>query len=190
MHTTQTADRSRPGFTLVELMVVVTIIGVMTALIIPEMKGSFQDTLLRSTAREMINVFELASSRAVSLNQVRRVRLEESSGRYVVERQAPQGTVDEFVPVDDVPGASGKIDERVTLKFQPAEEPTDEKSAPAPGGGARNDASGTTVAFYPDGTADGGSLVLRDRQGYRLQLRINPVTARVHIVDLEPEGRP
>ena len=190
MRSTPTADRSRSGFTLVELMVVVLIIGVMTALMIPEMKGSFQDTLLRSTGREMINVFELAGSRAVSLNQVRRVRLEDGSGRYVVERQVPQGTGDEFVPVDDVPGARGKIDERVTLEFQRADEPADEKKAPAAGVGERNDASGTAIAFYPDGTADGGSLMLRDRQGYRLQLRINPVTARVHLVELEREGRP
>ena len=39
----------RRAFTLMELVVVVVIIGIMTALIIPEMKGTFEDALLRST---------------------------------------------------------------------------------------------------------------------------------------------
>ena len=61
--------RNRAGFTLIELMVVITIIGIVTAVMIPEMKGSYQDALLRSTSRELINAFDLAYSRAVSLNQ-------------------------------------------------------------------------------------------------------------------------
>ena len=40
------------AFTLIELMVVIVIIGIMTAMMIPEMKGTFQDALLRSTSRE------------------------------------------------------------------------------------------------------------------------------------------
>ena len=55
-------------------MVVIASIGIMTAMMIPEMKGTFQDALLRSTSRELINVFDLAYTR-VSLNQLRRVRM-------------------------------------------------------------------------------------------------------------------
>ncbi len=92
----------RPGrahsgaFTLVELMVVIAIIGIMTAMMIPEMKGTFQDALLRSTSRELINVFDLAYSRAISLNQARRVRLDESSGRYLVEKKVIENGAGRF----------------------------------------------------------------------------------------------
>src|ERR1022692_1708853 len=93
--------RGRTGFTLMELMVVIVIIGIMTALMIPEMKGTFQDALLRSTSRELINVFDLAYSRAVSLNQLRRVRLDEKTGRYLVEKQVTDNGQEEFVPAND-----------------------------------------------------------------------------------------
>src|SRR5438552_14946942 len=60
------------AFTLIELMVVLVLIGILTAVMIPEMRGSYEDAMLRSTSRELINVCHLAYSQAVSLNQVHR----------------------------------------------------------------------------------------------------------------------
>ena len=176
------------GFTLIELMVVITIIGIMTAMMIPEMKGTFQDALLRSTSRELINVFDLAYSRAVSLNQMRRVRLDEKTGRYLVEKQVTENGQDSFVPADDVPGSKGELDSRIAVEFhQPGEmSPVADAATEAPVAG--DDAGGVVISFYPDGTADAGDFTLRDRAGFRLMLHINPVTARVHVVELKREG--
>jgi type II secretion system protein H len=182
------------GFTLIELMVVITIIGIITAAMIPEMKGSFQDALLRSTSRELINVFDLAYSRAVSLNQTRRVRLDEKTGRYLVEKQVTQNRQENFVPVDDVPGDKGQLDTRITVEFRQPDEISSEQDTPAAAPALASDTGtvpgGVVIAFYPDGTADGGEILLRDRDGFRLQLQINPVTARVHVVEMEREGTP
>lgn len=194
--TTQIRAGTRPsrarstGFTLIELMVVITIIGIMTALMIPEMKGSYQDALLRSTSRELINVFDLAYSRAVSLNQVRRVRLDEMTGRYLVEKQVQENGQENFVPADDVPGNHGQLDSRIAVEFHPADEPSPEESATAAAPVTENSTGEAVIAFYPDGTADAGAVLLRDRQGFRLILQINPVTARVHIVEMEREVQP
>src|ERR1041384_1216227 len=73
------------GFSLMELMVVLVLIGIMTAVIVPEMKGTYEDALLRATSRRLVDVFHIAYSRAVSLNQLHRVRFDKVSGRYFVE---------------------------------------------------------------------------------------------------------
>src|SRR5436305_8539646 len=84
------AERSREkGFTLIEMMIVVILIGIMTAMILPEMRGTFQDALLRSTGRKIVEVLSLANSRAVSLNQAHKVVFDRRSHRYAIERSAP-----------------------------------------------------------------------------------------------------
>ncbi len=181
------------AFTLVELMVVVALIAIMTALIVPEMKGTFEDELLRSTGRELINVFNLACSRAVSFNQSHRVRLNWKTGRYFVERPILEDGREVFVPLRDVPGSDGKLDTRIAILTRQsaesglAESPSSEApEAPATVEGAT--ATDEVITFYPDGTADEDAIVLRDRDGFRLALRINPITARVRVIELARES--
>jgi type II secretion system protein H len=179
---------ARGGFSLIELMVVVVLIGIMAAMIIPEMKGTYEEALLRSTSRELVGVFNIASSRAISLNQFLRVRLDLGTGRYATERQASDRTTrSAFVPVRDLPGGEGKLDTRISVKIRkPSGE--DDRSEPA-AVRAPEDADipegSAAIAFYPDGTAEASEIVLQDRAGFRLALRVNPVTSRVRVVELE-----
>ena len=175
---------SSPAFSLIELMVVVVLIGIMAATIIPEMQGTYEDALLRSTSRELVSLMNLASSRAVSRNELLRVRLDRGTGKYTLERQTGAGSRrNAFVPVRDITGGEGKLDTRIAIENrQPGDAaPPLEKgrldSAPSDGSDA--------IIFYPDGTADAGEIRLKDRSGFRLALRINPVTARIRIVELD-----
>jgi hypothetical protein len=130
----------------------------------------------------------------VSLNQVHRLQLDEHTGKYFVEkrvRETERGG--DFVRSKDVPGTEGGLDTRISIQIRPAaEEPSPgqspDSSAPAPVEPAApplQDDQGIT--FNPDGTADGREIRLRDREGFRLGLRLNPVTARIHIVELPRE---
>ncbi|HEY5234390.1 MAG TPA: GspH/FimT family pseudopilin [Verrucomicrobiae bacterium] len=168
----------RRAFTLIEMMVVIVIIGIISAMIIPQMKGTFDDALLRSTARDLVNVFSLASSRAVALNHSYRVRFDTQNRCYAVERQIHDGTQENYVPLKDVSGAEGKLDSHLTIVINPEDENPSEDE---PGVGPADQSAPDAISFYPDGTADATEIQLRDRDGFQIMLQLNPVTARVHL---------
>ena len=175
-----------------EIMIVVILIAIMTAMILPEMKGSYEDTLLRSNSRELVNAFKLAYSRSVSFNQSHRVRIDSQNGRYAVEKQVIARGGETFVPLRDVPGGEGKLDTRITIQIQKGDTQTATEPgltpAPVPDSAVLPDGSAsvatTDIVFYPDGTSEGGDVLLQDRQGYRLVLRSTPTTARIRILEL------
>ena len=180
------------AFTLIELMVVIVLIGIMTALILPEMKGTYEDALLRSTSRELVSVCGLASSHAVSVNQAHRFRFDRKTGHYSIERRASdRGPGGHFVSAREVPGGEGELDTRISIEIHrssdEANESAEQESSPVPGSRTQVEQRDEGITFYPDGTADAGEIVLRDRDGFRLALRINPITARVRIIELARE---
>ena len=173
-----------------ELMVVLALIGIMTAMIIPQMKGTYQDALLRSSGRKLVDSFGLASSRAITMSQPHRVRLDEKKGCYFVERTAPErekGT--NLTRLSDIPGGHGEIDQGITMEIRKLGGDSSETPGQGPAFASDDDLGNRkkseVIGFYPDGTADAAEIVLRDRDGFRLGLRLNPTTARVHILELE-----
>ncbi len=181
------------GFTLIELMVVIVLIAIMTAVILPEMKGTFEEALLRSTGRELVTACHLAYSQAVSGNQLCRLHLDLQKGRYQLERAAKEGEGGgHFAPLRNVPGAEGELDKRIQIEIQPPEEESSspesssqrERAEPRSEPDETDDQDASVISFFPDGTAARREIRLRDRDGFRLVLRINPTTARVKVVDL------
>lgn len=190
MRVDRSSSAKKPGFTLVELMVVILLIGIMTAMILPEMRGAYEDALLRSTARKLVDVFQFAHSRAITLNREHRFRLDEKTGHYVLERSGGEGEA-RFVAVKDEAGGEGDLDTRITVKMRMLdEEPAEPEEAGAKD--SRRDGEAPmkpydTIVFRPDGGADPGEVLLKDRDGFRVALRVNPSTSRVEIVEADRE---
>lgn len=181
---------SRAAFTLLELMVVLVLMAIMAAMIVPEMKGTYENALLRSTSRDLVSVLNLAYGRAVAVNQVHRVRLDQSSGKYFVEaRVRGGGQGGEFIPIQNVSGSEGKLDQRISIEIRNSfEEISEAQTSPSfsdSGAESSEWENNNSISFYPDGTADRRDIQLQDREGFRLSLQINPITARVRIVETE-----
>jgi type II secretion system protein H len=178
----------RSGFTLVELMVVLVLIAIMTAMIIPEMKGTYQSALLRTTGRTLVATCNLAYSQSVTLNQPHHLRLDTRAGRFWIERPAqPDSGETGLVPVRDLPGAEGKLDPSILIEIRKSRDTMDDglpatfrdEEEPPP------QAWGEFITFYPDGTAQPAEITLRDREGFGIALRINPITSRIRIAKLD-----
>jgi len=185
------SSRRCGGFTLTELVVVITIIGIMAAMIIPQMQGGYQDALLRSNSRQMISVLTLAYGQAISKNQTYRVRLDPASRKYVIEKKVRGLTLnDGFTPARDLPESDGQIDPRIAVEMHriadeavEGSEPTDESQGSPVASAEPVD----SVAFFPDGTAEGTQIMLQDRSGFKLLMQVNPATGRVQIIEPEPK---
>src|SRR4051812_7971774 len=113
------ASRNRVSwaFTLIELMIVVVLMGILAAMIVPAMKGSFEDALLKSTARRLVSAFNLAHSGAITQGQLHRVRFDKTNSRYVIERPHREGEPGVgFVPLDGSAGI-GQLDSRISIEL-------------------------------------------------------------------------
>jgi len=172
------------GFTLMELMLVLALIAIMAAMIVPEMKGSMEDALLRSSARKVVDVFNLTYSRAVSFNQLHRVLLDPGTGKFRVERKLEDSpNQNDFEAITDLNGFQGQIDPRIAIEIRASQpEPSDEQM---PEDEPKVSFLRDGINFYADGTADGCEILLRDRMGVEVVLQLNPITASIHMLDQE-----
>lgn len=167
----------REAFTLVELMIVVVIIGILSGVMVLEMRGTFEDALLRSNARKIIDVCDVASNRAIAANEAQMLRIEPKSGKYTVRAKGNSNAADETT--------NGELDPRVKLEMRNAAGAEEENLADANADPAADAAPSEdySVTFFPDGSAEGREFLLKDRDGIELVLRINPATSRVRLIE-------
>jgi len=190
MHVSRTIRRTR-GFTLIELIVVLTILGILGAMIVPQFASTYVDALLRASGRELVAGLNLSYSLAVGRQTSCRLVLDPESGAWRIEElRTREGGVEEFGRVDDVPGAWGKIDRKISVRLRSGSDedrPSGSPFAPTPSPGSGPEARQESILFRPDGTAEASEIVLRDPEGFALSIRVDPITSRVRIAALARE---
>lgn len=188
MHLSRHHTNSKAGFTLVELMVVIVLIGIMTAVILPGMKGTLEAELLNSTSRQLVSALRNASNQSITLNVPHRVRFDSSHTKFMIERRAPITESETGYLPAKISGNRGEMDSRIRIEIHEQELELDEnEDYQAESDEAEEQIDLDHIQFNTDGTAQRREIRLRDRMGFGIALRINPITSRIKIVELERE---
>ncbi|HET8819305.1 MAG TPA: GspH/FimT family protein [Xanthomonadaceae bacterium] len=119
-----------PGFTVLEVLLVVAILALAAAITAGALTGGFRGMELRATAKEMAANLRYTRARAISTGQPQ---------RFVVDPEAHAWTAPN--------GRDGEIPAGLSIAFTGARE-----AEPDEGQGA--------IVFFPDGAATGGRITL------------------------------
>jgi len=154
------------GFTLLEMMMVLVLMGLLTALTLPLFSGTMTQLEMRKTVQEMVSVVRHAREKAVLEQAPQWVGLDLMEDYYWLE----EGYADEEI---------GSVPEGE--KFSSLPRQVDLKHFEWMGGGKESERA--WIQFYPDGSSSGGSITLVNRSGNRAaRISLNPFTGLVRVV--------
>jgi type II secretion system protein H len=174
--------RWRSAFTLIELVVVLVIIAVTTALVMPALWKSVGKAELRSSARSLAAQLQLAHSRAAVRSESQFVSLNVERGesrlfaRTAEEESEEEGELLRFPP--DVKFRSVEILEVPDLTEQNPEGLIEE---------AEEDMEEYKLEFPPHGIADGVRVVLEDSRGRVFTVKVEVGSGIISVLEGEEE---
>ncbi len=172
---------STAGFTLLELVVVLVILGMALALIAPDMRSGLDNIRYRTAVRKLAASLRYARSQAVHLKETQEVIINGSEGSYKLS------------PAGRAKGReAGKREENNSLDESPSQ--MEGKVVKFPPGLALEEADGSyflsrggdtlVISFYAKGSSSGANLLLKGGDlGYRLIVDV--VTGGVRISSVE-----
>lgn len=160
--------RGRAGFTLIELMAVVTVMGLVAALVYPQLSWS-RDRAVRGEAEALSDVLEYARQRAIVTGRVHRVRLDLGASRHRLEWLPPRFDEDPDAGPEDLALSPPVRPER---DFEPVPNRAGRGHVTRRGvlllevEGEAGELDGeVTLRFEPDGRADPARIWLGDDAG-------------------------
>ena len=161
----KTSHRSEEGFTLIELMIVLALVAIASALVLPAIGHAFGNLELRTAASSMSSLFAQARTHSVY----------EGRSYQVVFGPSDDPSRQLFLLRDD-----GRQIQHITL---PAHIAVLAGTADGVWG-----AEVQPVHFFPDGTSELAQLDLRDPRKKHVQLVLDPLTARARVTQIYDEA--
>ena len=153
------ASQKKDGFTLIEMMIVIAILGIMITLVIPRL-GELGDANMKRSARHLTGMIRLLRDESQAQKTVYRLRFDVQGGHYwaEVETLTSEQAV-EFVRWQSAIGTEGSLSGQTTFRdVQAASHPDD-----------------PYIQFTPDGWVENAAIHLRNGDNKDFTLLVNPL---------------
>jgi prepilin-type N-terminal cleavage/methylation domain-containing protein len=188
--------RDRRGFTLIEILAVLAILGLMAAFVLPNL-GGLRRRALRNEAQQIASQLELARQRAIVTGVPHRLWLELDQAEYRLEwlAQDPEDTAAEPIAADSSLDLNGNTPLSLSApreiefvyqpipgnfgKLQVVADPFYFEAVDTPQG--RVTRGQVAIEFARDGSADYTEIYLEDAAGDHIALDVHPLDERVRI---------
>ncbi len=152
-------EKTAQGFTLIELMIIIVILGVMLSLIIPRL-GELGEANLKRSARHLTGMIRFLRDESQAHKTVYRLRFDIQGGRYWAEVMTlTSEKAVEFRRLQSELGSEGSLSGQTTFRdVQVASHPDD-----------------PYIQFTPDGWVENAVIHLRDGDEKNFTLLVNPL---------------
>ncbi|WP_321491557.1 prepilin-type N-terminal cleavage/methylation domain-containing protein [uncultured Desulfobacter sp.] len=162
------------GFTLIELIVVLVIVGLLSGLVMPRMFQSMTRIELRKAAGDMVSFLRSARDEAYYKKLFIRVSFNPDTRQVLLFRyqRASEDEETSFAGPEMVWALLKEILLPESVSIERIEKKKDTDSIDV-----------HSLYFYPSGTSDGGVITLMDKKGRVFQISIDRITGKVRIID-------
>ena len=184
--------KRNPGFTLIEMVVVIIIVAVMAGVLVPAYGRFYSRAKFDATVRDVQDVFAYAREQALAKDAPVTLMFDPGSETFAVNVTAPPPPTDQPLAFPDVKTDSASVPETHVTQLGSSmaingfsATDTGQNSGGSAGMGSNRAGRGSTIVhFRPDGTSDGAELTLLGAEnGYMAHMTLNPGNARLTLDD-------
>lgn len=170
--------KSTPGFTFLEILVVISILSILFLISAPRFKGVALKNQLQTGARELALLLRLARAESIHSGFPVQVKINVDEGWYQLSLP-PREEDDTYYPGED--RRRTEVERR---RYLPRDVGFKEVSTDAPP--VEKDKRIARVIFFPNSSATGATIVLVNKKGNTMTIDVAPSTGIARVYRGEP----